>query len=570
MNLSELCIAKNVKNIDELLDKELSDIKDIRYKTQKKVLAQKLNNLFDGYFLDNYRSKNYGNFLSRALTAYTISKKFDIPIEEAATYITDDNHDFGLDAIYCYNNKIFVFQTKFSPSLKRKDIAEIKDGLRMLLSLEDNIDKFNIHIQHRTDEIRRFLLVDDIQIIPILIFLGNQVSSDVMNFMEQEIKHNKEYGEFIGHYEIINNEKIFDYEVAHKNITCIFTLDKFFTRTKPVAMYAGCIKVSFLKVLYQKYGDALFSKNIRLLVEDSNINKGIKDTLINEPENFLYYNNGITFICDKISTLADSASSSNIKNLKIENMSIVNGAQTVLSSASVENISDQALVQVRIIEASEGASQNNNLSLMITKFNNSQNSVSAMDLRTLDSIHIEIKKFFIKHGQYYFYKTGETQNKDKYITFEDLMISLGCFYEQSQTVKQNKGELWSNTKLYNDLLKTKDLQLYLLLCLVKKQVDIDIQKYIKQDGFLVHWNRLILELVYKKLDIQRDCDFETIKNKIDPQIKQIANSIIKYIEENNKYRNIFHRQSQSYQELKDYIINGKTNEHNNKQMIFDF
>ena len=108
------------------------------------------------------------------------------------------------------------------------------------------------------------------------------------------------------------------------------------------------------------------------------------------------------------------------------------------------------------------------------------------------------------------------------------------------------------------------------MCLVKKQVDIDIQKYIKQDGFLVHWNRLILELVYKKLDIQRNCDFETIKNKIDPQIKQIANSIIKYIEENNKNRNIFHRQSQSYQELKDYIINGKTDEHNNKQMIFDF
>ena len=158
-------------------------------------------------------------------------------------------------------------------------------------------------------------------------------------------------------------------------------------------------------------------------------------------------------------------------------MSIVNGAQTVLSSASVENISDQALVQVRIIEASEGASQNNNLSLMITKFNNSQNSVSAMDLRTLDPIHIEIKKFFIKHGQYYFYKTGETQNKAKYITFEDLMISLGCFYEQSQTVKQNKGELWSNTKLYNDLLKTKDLQLYLLLCLgvPKRQLQIVLQ-----------------------------------------------------------------------------------------------
>lgn len=570
MNLADLSQNLHFQTIDDMLDHEISDIRDIRYKTQKKTLAKKLNNIYNGFFLDKYNRKTYGNFLSRALTSYVLSRMFNIPDEEAATYITDDVKDFGIDAIYSFNNKIYVFQTKFNKTVNREDICEIKEGIKRLLSLEDNLDEFNEHIKSRVDEIRKILLIDELKIVPIFIFLGQQISPNIINFFENEIKDNIEYGDFIETYNIIGSEKIFDYEIQTENISDVFTLDKFFERHSPTDMYSGCIKVSFLKILYQKYKDALFSKNIRLFIEDSPINRGIQETLINEPENFLYYNNGITFICDEIKKLAISAASQNIKTIKVENMSIVNGAQTVLSCATIDNISDEALVQIRIIKTSNVSKKDDNFALTITKFNNSQNAVSPMDLRTLDPIHNEIKKFFIKNGQYYLYKTGENKNQENYITFEDLMIALGCYYEQSQIVKQNKGELWANTKLYHDLLKTRDLQLYLLLCLIKKQVDIDLQKYIETNNFLVHWNRLILELIYKKLDIQRHYDFEIIKYRIDPLIKEITDGIIQYIEQNNKSYNIFHRQAKSYQKIKDYIIDGTVNIDNEPQMFFDF
>ena len=132
--LKDFFTKGGISSIEELVEKELSGIKE-PFKTQKKQVISKLNDIFNGYFLDGFQNKLYGNFLSRALTAYVISNKFGLDYHEATKCITDDKLDYGIDAIYIENETIYIFQTKFSKSVDTNDLRSLKDGIAKLLNI---------------------------------------------------------------------------------------------------------------------------------------------------------------------------------------------------------------------------------------------------------------------------------------------------------------------------------------------------------------------------------------------------------------------------------------------------
>ncbi len=83
--------------------------------------------------------------------------------------------------------------------------------------------------------------------------------------------------------------------------------------------------------LYNGTGDKLFDSNVRLgLSSDTNgVAPAMIDTLKNEPQNFWFYNNGITIIADKISLI--KRDSITLKNTNY--YSVINGAQTITTCA---------------------------------------------------------------------------------------------------------------------------------------------------------------------------------------------------------------------------------------------
>lgn len=98
--------------------------------------------------------------------------------------------------------------------------------------------------------------------------------------------------------------------------------------------------------LYKIYEEAvkmnyeLFEENIREYLGTRGVNNGIIKTLRSKTdrENFFYYNNGVTIICEKCETLKGTEASVDSKNLygfKLINPQIVNGCQTVNSIAEV-------------------------------------------------------------------------------------------------------------------------------------------------------------------------------------------------------------------------------------------
>ncbi|MEQ3337452.1 AIPR family protein [Clostridium butyricum] len=114
--------------------------------------------------------------------------------------------------------------------------------------------------------------------------------------------------------------------------------------------------------LYNKLGSDLFNYNVRCSIKDElEVDKKIKETLKNDPESFWYLNNGVTMVIDH-----DNLNLKNSKFIKLhynndDIMSIINGAQTVSTSAEyfynalsekVDKAKDKAKVMFRIIQVS--------------------------------------------------------------------------------------------------------------------------------------------------------------------------------------------------------------------------
>ena len=96
------------------------------------------------------------------------------------------------------------------------------------------------------------------------------------------------------------------------------------------SVYLAIISGELLAALYDEYRDRLLEKNVRSFLQVRGaVNKGIRDTLRDEPDMFLAYNNGISVTAEGVEIVRDENGKPSIK--KIRDMQIVNGGQTTAS-----------------------------------------------------------------------------------------------------------------------------------------------------------------------------------------------------------------------------------------------
>ena len=96
------------------------------------------------------------------------------------------------------------------------------------------------------------------------------------------------------------------------------------------------------------------------LGSDTEVNADLQNTLLNEPEHFWHYNNGITAICRELKPKGIGGKAKEAGLFTCSDVRIVNGAQTAGSiaaafdrkAASVE----KARVQIRFIAVGDGSS----------------------------------------------------------------------------------------------------------------------------------------------------------------------------------------------------------------------
>ena len=159
--------------------------------------------------------------------------------------------------------------------------------------------------------------------------------------------------------------------------------------------YLAIIPGEALASIYERFGSRLLEQNVRSFLQfNGKINKGIRNTIIKEPEMFLAFNNGIAATADEIE-LENSADGTGKIISIVKDLQIVNGGQTTASiyhtqkkdRADISNIFVQ--VKLSVVKNKEKFSE---IVSRISEYANTQNKVSVSDLSSNRPYHIELEK----------------------------------------------------------------------------------------------------------------------------------------------------------------------------------
>ncbi len=161
-------------------------------------------------------------------------------------------------------------------------------------------------------------------------------------------------------------------------------------------VYLAIISGELLAELYNEFRDRLLEKNVRSFLQVKGaVNKGIRDTLRDEPDMFLAYNNGISVTAESIEIVRDENGKPSIKSIR--DMQIVNGGQTTASIYNAHkdkktnaNLS-KVFVQMKIsvITSSEDMEE---IVPRISAFANTQNKIQIADFSANDPYHRRIEE----------------------------------------------------------------------------------------------------------------------------------------------------------------------------------
>ena len=147
-----------------------------------------------------------------------------------------------------------------------------------------------------------------------------------------------------------------------------------------------------LRGIYADYGTRLLERNVRSFLQArGRVNRGIRDTIIDEPERFLAYNNGITLTAESVELCSDPGMTA---ITKLDGLQIVNGGQTTASLlATSRGRADlsQVYVAAKLIEIRSGDSHDA-LVRNVSRYANSQNRISEADFSANDPFHVGIEE----------------------------------------------------------------------------------------------------------------------------------------------------------------------------------
>lgn len=201
---------------------------------------------------------------------------------------------------------------------------------------------------------------------------------DLNNLYRQQIQ-NKGYGDLI-----IPLSKY-----GFEPIPCIRTTEK--RDNNVYESYLCAIPGKFLSDIYESYGSRLLESNVRSFLKSTTPNKGIKATILKEPEMFFAYNNGLT---TTVSALELEESEHYLRIRSFENLQIVNGGQTTVMLYTVAHSADEpdlskvfVPMKIAVVVPDDSAAIVRNIS----KSANTQNKVTASDFFSSSPFHREME-----------------------------------------------------------------------------------------------------------------------------------------------------------------------------------
>lgn len=324
----------------------------------------------------------------RLFLKWILTKVFHATEDDAENGNLDGPNDHGIDAILEIRgnemNFFRVFQAKYGTSHSKDAIDVFKTKIKDLLEEKPNdlpegrIRDAMINIKSKGWESEAIYITDQ------KVDFKDSENFHVFGIDQIVQKLWNEITEpFVDKEEILSLETSMNYE---KTII-------------------GVISLYELARLVNKSSKYIFESNIRkFLPVKTKVNKQIRKSILEEPEEIFYYNNGVTIVVKDFSYIEEG-------KVKLFAPQIVNGAQTSTTIADVvkgdPNI--KGTIQITIIKEDARTTRNN-----ITKYRNSQNAVKGRDLISLERFHNTIGgQLSTKLSYYYEQQAGAWMAKSE-------------------------------------------------------------------------------------------------------------------------------------------------------------
>ncbi len=449
-----------------------------------------MNNFME--FMDQIREdlqlikKEYGYIDSRlqrdefAFNYWVLSRLYSLDEEVIPSNITDIN-DKGIDCFAHYEDtkELYIIQNKFygvNTSVSRPEATDfLTTPLNVLLNggysrCEELQQIFN---RAKDDS--------DYKIWLHFYVTNDNRNMDVENTFAQFNFHDPRVSAFVG----AKFNKLEDIRLIYYGER--FTKKGTFT-TKLTTRVAGTsldvrpkdygldwmIDLRFMMVnvveLYEMYKQAihrnymLFEENVREYLGTRGINNGIIKTLQSstDRENFFYYNNGITLICEELKTLRPSAGMSsgqqNQYGFELKNPQIVNGCQTINSIAEVLSRCSESklasefgrtfvLVKMYVFDK-HTREEKSGLDQSIVMYTNSQNGISEKAFASKAKYFANIQSEFKKRGFLLLVKPSDKNKFSIEYKSQKSQIAFAKLREKGRDLLEMFGMDASNFKNY--------------------------------------------------------------------------------------------------------------------------
>lgn len=399
-------------DIEERLDFRSTLLDDSRdsegFITQSGLLPQVLPSMLDAKLVDSedfnesYLDDSFNNLKLNAYTVNSSGERLQLFIVDESTIDeTSDNEDLLVSQKADYENQFKRVEKVVKKSFNGELFTSIQDSssAKVLASKLESIEGFN-----EFDVIEIFLISLTVTVSrqgktpqPRNIHFPQEIVKRIYKSEEQNKKKeililkrvidlNFLFNVMVsrGHREvlIVDFEKTFNYSVEAIKAA----------ENSNFSSYLCVLKADVLADLYRQYSSRLLEKNVRSFLDFRGVNKGIRDTIREEPEKFIAYNNGLTITATDIKTYEKKRK---LYITSLTDFQIVNGGQTT-ATIYFSNKDGLDISKVQIMAKINVAKQTNEKDLEklinnISEFSNAQSKVSKVDLRSRNPQLIKIK-----------------------------------------------------------------------------------------------------------------------------------------------------------------------------------
>jgi superfamily II DNA or RNA helicase len=281
----------------------------------------------------------------------------------------------------------------------------------------------------------------------------------------------------------------------------------------PHVAFYGMVTGTEVATWWKQFGERLFAKNLRGVLGPTEVNKQVSETIESRPDDFWYFNNGITVTAKVVEKTPAGGGNREFGTFRASSAFVVNGAQTVSTvgryRGTAENLA-KVCIPLRVISL---AGSSDDYGALITRTNNTQNRIEARDFVSQDleqqRIRVELQ---IEGIEYHLARSEGFKPTDVAVDLEEATVALACASGESNLAvlaKREIGRFWVDLdkapykRLFNPSVSSLYVYHSVLFQRMVEQRSSELVKALekrsgKKYGVLVHGNRLIAAAVFRR------------------------------------------------------------------------